>query len=170
MIAKQSLSFYAWATSRHLTPFIQGFLKLPPGTILTFDSRELHGLPDPVPYWSAKEAAEAALNSPWTGSETEAVDHLDHLLKEIVAQEMVADVPLGAFLSGGVDSSTIVGLMQAQSTRPVKTFTIGFHEDEFNEAVHARRIAHHLGTDHTESVCNSGGSEGRDSENSVALR
>ena len=73
---------------------MKGSHKLPPGTILTLDTTSLRDLRDPVPYWSAKEAAEAALSSPWAGSETEAVDHLDHLLKEIVVQEMVADVPL----------------------------------------------------------------------------
>ncbi|HED39661.1 MAG TPA: asparagine synthase (glutamine-hydrolyzing) [Chromatiales bacterium] len=104
----------------------------------------------PVSYWSARSAVEAGEARPFTGNESEATKSLDTLLRGVVKRQMSADVPLGAFLSGGIDSSLIVALMQSQSMEPVKTFTIGFNEAEYNEAIHAKRVADHLGTDHTE--------------------
>lgn len=127
-----------------------GVHKLPPGSTLTVDPAAGPGVAEPVAYWSPRAAAEAGAADPFAGTDDEAVDELDRRLRETVRAEMVADVPLGAFLSGGVDSSLVVGLMQAQSPRPVKTFTIGFHEAELNEATHAKAVAAHLGTDHTE--------------------
>jgi asparagine synthase (glutamine-hydrolysing) len=126
----------------------QGIYKLPPGTILTWNGKNAR--PEPVPYWSVKEVAELGVAEPLTGSEVEAIAQLEALLKDAVGLRMIADVPLGAFLSGGIDSSTVVALMQAQSSQPVKTFTIGFYEDSYNEAQHAKAVAKHLGTDHTE--------------------
>ena len=101
-------------------------------------------------FWDPLEMATAAVRDQVELGEEEAVDELDSLLRDAVARRMVADVPLGAFLSGGIDSSTVVALMQAESSRPVRTFTIGFHEDGYNEAEAARAVARHLGTDHTE--------------------
>jgi asparagine synthase (glutamine-hydrolysing) len=127
-----------------------GIFKLNPGTILTVDRYSRASLPEPVAYWSLDRAIRTGRAIPFSETNSEAVQHLEDLVREAVRLEMVADVPLGAFLSGGIDSSTIVALMQAQSTRPVKTFTIGFEEVKYNEARFAKEVARHLGTDHTE--------------------
>ncbi|MFV0283960.1 MAG: asparagine synthase (glutamine-hydrolyzing) [Castellaniella sp.] len=126
----------------------RGLFKLPAGCLLTVsqDRRE----PQVEAYWSLAEAAVSGCRAPFAGSDLEATDALETLLKSAVHQQMLSDVPLGAFLSGGIDSSTVVALMQAQSARPVKTFSIGFHEQGYNEAEHAMAVARHLGTDHTE--------------------
>jgi len=126
----------------------RGIYKLPPGTILTYSGRESH--PEPISYWSARSVAETGATHPFLGSEQDAIMELDALLREAVSSRMVADVPLGAFLSGGIDSSTVVALMQAQRGQSVKTFTIGCYEAAYNEAKYAQAIAQHLGTDHTE--------------------
>ncbi len=125
----------------------QGVHKLEPGCILTF-----RGGAEPVrtTYWSLEAAVQAGLSDRLDLSDAEAADRLEALLKDAIGRQMVADVPLGAFLSGGVDSSTVVALMQAQSSRPVRTFTIGFKEAGFDESADARAVAQHLGTDHTE--------------------
>ena len=129
----------------------RGIAKLLPGHILSLPlHRRGREMPPSRAYWSAKTVAEFGVRHPFRGSEAEAIESLDSLLRDAVALRMEADVPLGAFLSGGIDSSTVVALMQAQSTRPVRTFTIGFHEEGYNEAAHAKAVARHLGTDHTE--------------------
>lgn len=102
------------------------------------------------PYWSLHAAAERGIANPIREGEGAAIDQLDTLLRDAVKIRTVADVPVGVFLSGGVDSSTVAALMQAQSARQVKTFSIGFDEETYNEAHHARAVADHLRTDHTE--------------------
>ncbi len=128
-----------------------GVRKLPPGSIVTLRAGAARGdFPAPVLYWDAAAVARAGQGAPFRGSVDDAVDALEEKLRSAIAGQMIADVPLGAFLSGGIDSSTIVALMQAQSARPVKTFTIGFAEDGYDEAKHAAAVAKHLGTDHSE--------------------
>ena len=137
--------------------------KLPAGCLFSITPEQAHARqgfsphPDerqatwrPIRYWSAKSIIEGGVNTPFQGPEEAAIDELERLLREAIKLRMVADVPLGAFLSGGVDSSAVVALMQAQSTAPIKTFTIGFQEEDYNEAIHASAVAKHLGTEHTE--------------------
>jgi asparagine synthase (glutamine-hydrolysing) len=127
----------------------RGVFKLPPATILSVPEG-VDTLPSPIAYWSAADVARRGVRQPFQGSPADARVALDTLMGDAVRCRMVADVPLGAFLSGGVDSSTIVALMQAQSQSPVRTFSIGFHESDYDEADHARAVARHLGTEHTE--------------------
>jgi asparagine synthase (glutamine-hydrolysing) len=129
----------------------RGILKLLPGTILSISLNTDTGfLPEPDVYWSAREVAEEGLHNQLTGDESAVIERLEVLLKDAIGLRMIADVPLGAFLSGGIDSSTVVALMQAQSHKPVKTFTIGFEEEEYNEAAQAKAVAEYLKTEHTE--------------------
>lgn len=131
----------------------RGISKLPAGTSLTIPLR-LNGAGmravEPKVYWSVRDAVYAGISDAFPGDEHEAVDHLDGLLRRIVRGQMVADVPVGVFLSGGLDSSSVVAMMQAESSRPVKTFTIGFREQGYDEAAHAEKVARYLGTEHTE--------------------
>jgi asparagine synthase (glutamine-hydrolysing) len=126
--------------------------KVPPAHILSVSADEE---PKLIRYWNLREVAAAGQRSLDRRSDGEVTDELEALLTDAVGRQMVADVPLGAFLSGGVDSSTVVALMQKQSSRPVRTFSIGFHEQAFNEATYARAVAQHLGTDHTELMVDS---------------
>ena len=129
-----------------------GIHKLTPGCVATLDLNDLHAPLIPQPYWTARRIAEQNSANPLRCSDEEAISALDSLLRDGIQQRMIADVPLGAFLSGGVDSSNVVALMQAVSDRPVRTFTIGFTETDYNEAAYAAEIARHLGTEHTEIV------------------
>lgn len=127
----------------------KGIFKLPPGMMLKVRPGD-QDHPEPVAFWAMKDMAEKGLTNPYKGNDQEAISGLDVLLRNVVCEQMVADVPLGVLLSGGIDSSTIASLMQAQSSKPVKTFTIGFQETSYNEADYAKLIAKHLGTEHTE--------------------
>jgi asparagine synthase (glutamine-hydrolysing) len=125
-----------------------------PGTFLRLDwCRSIPGqLPEPTVYWSMRAVAAEAMANRFRGTPGEAVDELERLLRQSVRRQMVADVPVGAFLSGGIDSSSVVAAMQRESKRPVRTFTIGFHEKQYDEAPYAAAVAAHLGTEHTELV------------------
>ena len=127
----------------------QHVAKLTPGHILTITDPNIP-LPPSVPFWSATTVARDGGRTQDSSGDAEAIAELEEILGDAVRLRMQADVPLGALLSGGIDSSTVVALMQASADRPVKTFTIGFNQQDFDEAAHARAVAKHLGTDHTE--------------------
>ncbi|MDP6564883.1 MAG: asparagine synthase (glutamine-hydrolyzing) [Alphaproteobacteria bacterium] len=133
------------------TPYsiYQGASKLPPATILQFPS-DGTDRPRSTAYWSLQQVAEQGTAQPFDGDENEAVEQLEELLGEAVGSRMVADVPLGVFLSGGVDSSTVAALMQARSAQPIKTFSIGLEDAAYDEAIDAKAVAAHLGTRHDE--------------------
>ena len=131
-----------------------GIEKLMPGTILVYNKDSC--VPQKIVYWSANDVIQTGSDEPFSGTKDEIVDALALQLGDAVERQMMADVPLGAFLSGGVDSSTIVALMQSRSSKPVKTFSIGFYEEGYNEAEHAKAVAEHLGTDHTEYYATEG--------------
>ncbi len=121
--------------------------KLAPGTLLTVRSG---AEPEITRYWDARQLAVAALREPLPLSDQEATDQLETLLSTAIQRRMVADVPLGAFLSGGIDSSTVAALMQARSGRRIRTFSIGFGERGYDESAYAKAVAAHLGTEHTQ--------------------
>ncbi len=126
----------------------QGIFKLPPGTWLELGPGQRDATPRA--YWSLAHVAERGMADPFKGSDSEAVDEVARLIGNAVAGQQAADVPLGALLSGGIDSSLISSLMQAHSNQPIRTFTIGFEDKAFDEASHARAVAEHLGAAHTE--------------------
>lgn len=121
--------------------------KLLPGHLMCLTS-PADALPEPRCYWSAQTAANAGIGAPFDGDSGEAVDALESLLDDAVTRRMVADVPLGALLSGGIDSSAVVAMMQRRSSTPVKTFSIGFDSAAHDESEHAEAVAQHLGTQH----------------------
>lgn len=123
-----------------------GVWKLPPGTYMIWCAGQLS---EPRAFWTYTDAVARGQANAFI-DENSALTELERVLKSSISRHMVSDVPLGAFLSGGIDSSTVVALMQAQSSRPIKTFSIGFRDAAYDEARHAARVAAHLGTDHTE--------------------
>lgn len=140
---------YSWLPCPHT--IYRGMFQLSPGTSIEIDPTDkVARKPKERPFWSARDVAEAGARNPLSPDIKTATSIAKSVLSGAVAARMVADVSVGAFLSGGVDSSVVVALMQAQATRPVKTFSIGFTEEAYNEAEHAKAVAEHLGTDHTE--------------------
>jgi asparagine synthase (glutamine-hydrolysing) len=130
----------------------RGISKLLPGSCVQISATDGPGAGalQPQRYWSLREVAQSGLSQPFTGSDADAIEELETRLRRAVSLQSVADVPLGAFLSGGVDSTTVVALMRAHSSRPVKTFTVGFREGEYQEAGYAKAVARMLGTEHAE--------------------
>ncbi len=129
----------------------EGIYKLLPGTLLVLAADQSPGtLPQPKPFWSVREVAESGNTTPFIGGPVECVDALESLLQKTIQDMMISDVPVGAFLSGGIDSSLVVAIMQSVSDQRVKSFSIGFHEEAYNEAHHAKEIARKIGTEHTE--------------------
>lgn len=126
----------------------EGLFRLAPGHLLRVSASG--PAEAPRPWWSPWEAVHRGREQPFRGTPEEAVEALDLLLRDSVGQQMVADVPVGAFLSGGIDSSTIVSLMQQTASTRVRTFTIGFWDARYNEAEYAKAVARHLGTEHIE--------------------
>jgi len=144
-------SYFWWRYVPEPLCIYDGFHKIPPGHIWSISIQDLqtphHPIPDMQSYWPWEDRID---NEPYTGSKEDALDHLDHLLRQAVERRLVADVPLGSFLSGGIDSSLIVSLMQNMAEGGVRSYSVAFDEDGVNEADIARSVATHLGTQHTE--------------------
>lgn len=126
----------------------RGIHKLPAGHYVIIDNKDLDAVP--TRYWDYRAIVRAGLDKPFAGTDVQAVDELEARLISSIRGQREADVPLGAFLSGGIDSSLVAALMQQQSAQQIHTYAIGFQDKAFDEAVHARAVATHLGTDHTE--------------------
>ncbi|MEQ1527270.1 MAG: asparagine synthase (glutamine-hydrolyzing) [Gallionella sp.] len=131
-----------------------GIFKLVPGTLLQLTQAKIQRreLPAPVPYWSLADAVKRGLDNPFTGSFSDAADELETLVRQAVQMQSVADVPVGAFLSGGIDSSTVVAMMQSATTSKVTTFSIGMPDARMDESQHAAAVARYLGTNHVEHI------------------
>lgn len=128
----------------------RGIKKLLPGSYVTFSGDRKEKFPDPVAYWSFVETALSQQLRLFEGKDNDAIDALADCLGHAVGGQMIADVPLGAFLSGGIDSSVVVALMQERSRKPIHTYSIGFKEHGYDESQHAKKVASHLGTIHTD--------------------
>ena len=132
----------------------KGILKLVSGTYLQLTQQHIQwgSLPQPIPYWSLEESAKYGLEKPFKGNFKDAVDELEELVRQAVKLQSVADVPVGAFLSGGIDSSTVVAMMQSATSSKVTTFSIGMPDPKMDESKHAAAVAKHLGTHHIEHI------------------
>jgi len=147
-IDRNALSeFFRWACVPSPRSIYEGVWKLPPAHLLCIEDSSSLG--DPVRYWSAVDEATSALKLP---SRDVALEEFKRIFEQVVADRMLADVPLGALLSGGLDSSTVVAMMQQSSSNPVRTFTVGFTDSAYDESPYAKEVARSLGTDHTELV------------------
>ena len=149
-IDKHALSLmlrYSYVPAPH--SIYSGIQKLLPGTSVMFTAPNQQRI-QPRAYWSVKQVAENGECNPFKGTDLEIRDELEKILRAAIRDQMISDVPLGAFLSGGIDSSLVVALMKEESTSPVRTFSIGFHESDYDEAVYAKQVARHIGTEHTE--------------------